>query len=197
MSGGCDNTDKRYTARYGDLFASNMKVSAVNILETSRLSIRQLTTEDAEFMLELVNDPSYLRYIGDRGVRTLDDARRHILDGPCTSYERFGFGLWLAELKTEGRPIGICGLIKRDTLEDIDIGFALLPRFRRNGYTFEAASAVMDYGRNILKLQRVVAITALDNDASIHVLSKLGFVFERLIRLSQDDKELKLFSIDI
>ena len=101
----------------------------MTVLETERLRLRQLTVDDAAFILQLVNDPSWLRFIGDRNVRNLDDARNYILKGPIASYEKFGFGLWLVELKADGMPLGICGLLQRDTLPDVDIGFALLPQF--------------------------------------------------------------------
>ena len=106
----------------------------MTVLETERLRLRRLTVDDAAFILELVNDPSWLRFIGDRGVRNLDDARSYILKGPVASYEKHGFGLWLVELKAEATPIGICGLLQRDTLPDVDIGFALLPQFCGQGY---------------------------------------------------------------
>src|ERR1051325_3355107 len=113
----------------------------MKVLETDRLILRHLTVEDSEFILELLNDPSWLRFIGNRGVRTLDDARDYILKSFVAMYERLGFGLYLTELKSEGVPVGICGLIKRDSLEDVDIGFAFLPKFRGEGYAYESASA--------------------------------------------------------
>jgi RimJ/RimL family protein N-acetyltransferase len=166
----------------------------VKILETQRLILRKLTLEDAEFILELVNGQGFLRFIGDKGVRTIEDARDYILKGPVDSYERFGFGLYLTELKPSGVPIGICGLLKRDSLEDVDIGFAFLPEFWGNGYAYESASAVMALGKNALGLDRIVAVTSLDNDRSIKVLEKLGMRFERMVRLSDDGPEIKLFA---
>src|ERR1700704_4791358 len=111
----------------------------MTILETDRLLLRKLTADDAEFILDLLNQPSFLQFIGDKGVRTLDDARQYILAGPVASYERFGFGLYLTALKESQVSIGICGLIKRETLEDVDVGFAFLPQFWSKGYAFEAA----------------------------------------------------------
>ena len=166
----------------------------MNVLETDRLVLRRLTMDDAELILDLLNQPSFLRYIGDKGVRTLDDARNYILTGPMDSYERFGFGLYLAVLKEDGVPIGICGLLKRESLADVDIGFAFLPRFWSKGYAFEAASAVVAYGRSTLGLDRIVAITAPDNEGSIRVLEKVGLRFERMIRFPQDGAEVKLFA---
>jgi RimJ/RimL family protein N-acetyltransferase len=166
----------------------------LKVLETDRLILRWLSVEDAEFILRLLNEPSFIRFIGDKGVRTIDDARAYILEGPVSSYERFGFGLYLTELKEQGVAIGICGLLKRESLEDVDIGFAFLPEFWNKGYAFESASAVMAYGRDVIGLDRIVAITSADNDGSINVLGKLGLRFERMIKLSVDAAEIKLFS---
>jgi RimJ/RimL family protein N-acetyltransferase len=166
----------------------------LKILETDRLILRWLSVEDAEFILRLLNEPSFIRFIGDKGVRTVDDAQRYILEGPVSSYEQVGFGLYLSELKETGVAIGICGLLKRDSLEDVDIGFAFLPEFWNRGYAFESASAVMAYGRDVIGLDRIVAITSPDNDGSINVLGKLGLRFERMMKLSADGEEIKLFS---
>lgn len=166
---------------------------SVKVLETGRLILRWLSVEDAEFILQLLNEPSFRRFIGDKGVRSIEDARDYILRGPVDSYERFGFGLYLTELKDDGVPIGICGLLKRESLEDVDIGFAFLPQFWRKGYAFESSSAVMTYGRKVVGLNRIVAITSPENDASIKVLEKLGLRFERMIKLSEDEPEIKLF----
>jgi RimJ/RimL family protein N-acetyltransferase len=168
----------------------------VTVLETDRLILRRLSTGDAEFILLLLNEPSWLRYIGDRGVRTLDDARDYILKGPMESYRRLGFGMYRTELKEGGTPIGICGLVKRASLKDVDIGFALFPQFWGKGYAYEAASAVLAFGRSVLGLRRIVAVTTHDNHDSIRVLEKLGLRFERMVRLSEDDVEICLFSND-
>jgi RimJ/RimL family protein N-acetyltransferase len=165
----------------------------MKILETERLVLRRLSSDDAAFILELLNQPSFLRYIGDKGVRTTEDAVRYIQTGPIASYERFGFGLYLVELKETGVPIGMCGLLKRDTLPDADVGFAFLPDYWSHGYAFEAASGVMSYGREVLGLQRIVAITSLDNDASIRLLEKIGLKFEGLIKPSEERGEVRLF----
>ena len=170
--------------------------SVLKVLETDRLILRRLSTEDADFILELVNEPSWLRFIGDKGVRSITDARDYILKGPVESYERFGFGLYLAELKENGIPIGLCGLIKRESLKDVDIGFAFLPKFWGKGYAYESASAVMAYGKNAFGLNRIVAVTTPDNHFSIKVLEKLGFKFEQMVRLSVDAPEIKLFAHD-
>lgn len=164
------------------------------VLETGRLILRQLFADDAEFILVLLNDPSFLRYIGDKGVRTVDDARQYILTGPVDSYAKHGFGLYLTQLKETGTPIGICGLIKRETLEDVDIGFAFLPNFRNKGYAFESAAAVLTYGKDVMRLERIVAITDPDNLASVNLLQRLGLRFERMITVSADEPEIKLFA---
>jgi RimJ/RimL family protein N-acetyltransferase len=169
----------------------------LKVLETDRLNLRWLSTDDAEFILELLNEPSFLRFIGDKGVRTLDDARDYILNGPVDMYNRLGFGLYLTELKESGEPIGMCGLIKRDGLEDVDIGFAFLPQFWARGYAYESAAAVMAYGKTVLGLRRIVAITSPDNYASARLLEKLGLRFERMIHLSKDAPEVRLFASDV
>jgi RimJ/RimL family protein N-acetyltransferase len=169
----------------------------MNILETKRLILRQFTAEDAEFILELVNEPAFIQNIGDRGVRSLSDAIRYIETGPVASYARFGFGLYLVELKESGESIGMCGLIKRDSLDDVDIGYAFLPKFWSKGYAVESALAIKEYGRDIIGLKRILGITDPANASSIRVLEKIGLKFEKMVRLSADDIELKLFAADL
>ena len=164
------------------------------ILKTDRLRLRRLSSDDAEFVLRLLNEPSFIQNIGDRGVRTIEDARAYILKGPVASYEEFGFGLLLVEQKESGLPIGICGLLKRDVLEDVDIGYALLPEFWSRGYALESASAVMSYAREKLRAKRVLAVVNADNQSSIRLLEKMGFHYEKMVRLSEDASEIKLFS---
>jgi RimJ/RimL family protein N-acetyltransferase len=171
-------------------------VSSVKVLETERLILRWLSVADAEFILRLLNEPSFLHYIGDKGVKTIADARKYILGGPVVSYEQLGFGLYLTELKEDGVPIGICGLLKRESLDDVDIGFAFLPEFWRHGYAFESAAAVMAYGRDVVGLPRIVAITSPDNGDSIKVLRKLGLRFERMIKLSEGGPAINLFALE-
>ena len=167
----------------------------MNILETERLTLRQFTADDAAFILELVNEPSFIQNIGDRGVRTLSDAVRYIETGPVASYARNGFGLYLVQLKESGESIGMCGLIKRAALEDVDIGYAFLPRFWSKGYAVEAARAVKEQARG-LGLKRLAAIVDPANTGSIRVLEKLGLTFEKMVRLAADDIELKLFAFE-
>ena len=166
----------------------------MSILETERLILRKLTIDDAAFMLDLLNQPSFIQFIGDRGVRTLDDARECILTRYIAAYERLGFGVYLTLLKEGQVPIGICGLIKRDTLEDVDIGYAFLPQYWSKGYAVESAFAVLEYARSALGLNRILGITTPDNNSSIRVLEKIGLKFEKLVRLSEDDVEYKLFA---
>ncbi|MGC5327248.1 GNAT family N-acetyltransferase [Brevibacillus sp. SYSU BS000544] len=168
----------------------------MKVLETERLVIRWFSPDDAAFILELLNEPSWIQFIGDRGVRTLDDARAYIINGPVAMYAREGFGLYLTERKDTGEPIGMCGLIKRDTLEDVDIGFAFLPKHWSQGFAYESASSVLEYGKDVLNLKRIVAITNPDNHPSGKLLERLGFQFERKIRLAEDQDELRLFGIN-
>ena len=169
----------------------------MKILETERLVLRQFSLNDADFILRLLNEPSFIQNIGDRGVRTLEDARAYIMRVPIGSYERNGFGLYLVTLKESGESIGMCGLIKRDELEDVDIGYAFLPKYWSKGYAVEAALAVKEYARDVIGLKRLVAITDPENQGSIRVLEKIGLKFEKMVRLSEDDIELKLLAADI
>jgi len=168
----------------------------MTVFETSRLALSRLTPDDAAFILELVNDPAWLRFIGDRGVRTLDDARGYILKGPVASYEKHGFGLFLVKRKEDGAPIGMCGLLKRETLPDVDVGFAFLPQFTRQGYGYEAASASITYGRRVLGLKRIVAVCSPDNTASISLLEKLGLKYEKPVRLTPEADEISLYGVE-
>ena len=165
----------------------------MNILETDRLILCEQTEDDAPAILEIMNSPGWLKYIGDRGVKNLEDARSYILNGAMKSYEQHGFGLYLVKLKDGHAPLGICGLIQRPGLAHVDIGFAFLPEYEGRGYGFESASAVMNYARLVLKIGVVVAITTRDNQASISLLNKIGFRFREMVTLSGDSEELMLF----
>jgi RimJ/RimL family protein N-acetyltransferase len=167
----------------------------LNVLETDRLRLRWLSPRDAAFVLQLLNEPSWLRFIGDKGVRTVQDARAYILNGPAAMYARLGFGLYLVELKTGDVSIGICGLIKREWLDDVDIGYAFLPRYWANGYAHESALAVLAYGKRTLDLKRIVAITSPGNHASAKLLERLGLRFERKIGLPGETQEVDLYAI--
>ena len=166
----------------------------MKILETERTILREVLADDAEFILDLLNQPSFIRYIGDRNVRTIEQARDYIESRFAKNYAKLGFGMWTVELKETNAPIGVCGFVKRDGLPDADIGFAFLPQFERKGYAFESAAAALEYGRDVLQLKRVLAITSKDNDSSGKLLGKLNFKFERLIVLPGGNEELKLFS---
>jgi len=162
------------------------------VIQTARLVLRQLELSDAAFVLELLNEADFLRFIGDKGVTTLDGAREYILKGPVDSYGRHGFGLY-ATCLLDGTPIGICGLVKREGLADVDVGFAFLSRYRSKGYAVESAAAVLEHARRVLRMQRIVAISSPDNAASIAVLERIGLKFERVIRLAEHSPELKLY----
>jgi [ribosomal protein S5]-alanine N-acetyltransferase len=164
----------------------------VKILETERLVLRRVLSDDAEFVLDLLNQSSFKKFIGDRGVRTLEQSREYIATRFTKSYRDNGFGLYLMELKGDATPVGVCGFVKRDELPDPDIGFALLPQFERKGYAHEAAAAVMVYGHDTLGFDRVLAITTLDNESSGRLLGKIGLSFEREIEIGSE--VLKLFS---
>lgn len=169
----------------------------MKILETTRLVLRHMSADDAPFMLMLLNDPSWLRYIGDRGVRNLDDARNYILNGALENYARLGFGFYLVELKESGTAIGMCGLAKRDYLDYADIGFAFLPQYCGKGYAFEAAAGVLAYAKLTLGLPHLLATTRLDNLNSIKLLERIGMRFEKVFVHPDGDRELKLFAIDL
>jgi RimJ/RimL family protein N-acetyltransferase len=160
------------------MMAVEERIGARDVLESERLRLRRLGRGDAAFVLRLVNDPDWRRYIGDRGVRTLGDAERYIDSGPVAMYERHGFGLLAVEKKDEPAPIGICGLLKRETLPDVDIGFAFLPEFRGRGYALEAARATLAWARDVLRLPRVIAITVPENARSRALLEKIGLRYE-------------------
>ncbi|AND08828.1 GNAT family N-acetyltransferase [Bacillus cereus] len=161
------------------------------VLKTERLNLRWFDIKDAPFILELVNDPAWIQFIGDKGVRNLEDAKNYIVNGPIDMYNKLGFGLYLVERKEDLTPLGMCGLIKRDSLEDVDIGFAFLETFRSKGYGYESASAIIEYGVQKLGMNRIVAITSIDNIASGKLLEKVGLRFEKIISGSEED--LKLF----
>ncbi len=163
--------------------------------ETARLTLDRFTEDDAPFAFRLVADPSFIRYIGDRGLRTVDDARAYLRNGPIASYQLFGFGLFKVVRKADGAAIGMCGLLKRETLDDVDLGYAFLPEYWLQGYAREAGAGAIEYGRRVHGLTRIVAITNPDNAASIRVLEHLGFQFERLIRLGDDASDVQLYGL--
>jgi ribosomal-protein-alanine N-acetyltransferase len=165
--------------------------------ETERLVLRRFTLDDAAFVLELVNEPGWLRFIGDRNVRTLDDARAFIEKRLLGPYARLGFGFYRLELKVGGTPVGLCGLVRREGLDDVDIGFGLLQRWEGRGYAHESAVEVVRHAREQLALTRLVAITRPDNGPSIALLEKLGMRFERTLRLPGETVDLSLYGMEL
>jgi RimJ/RimL family protein N-acetyltransferase len=165
-------------------------------IETSRLQLRWLEFTDADLIYQLVNDPQWLRFIGDRQVADRDGARRYIEDGPCTMYRRSGFGLNRVALKDSDTPIGICGLLQRDSLPLPDLGFAFLPEYRRQGYALEAADAILQHAYLILQQIQVLAIVNRDNHPSTHLLDKLGFHIDRQIRIDPDRDPVDLYVVN-
>jgi RimJ/RimL family protein N-acetyltransferase len=162
-------------------------------LETPRLTLRRLTLDDVDFVVRLLNEPSFLEYIGDRGVRNVDDARRYLRDGPFAMYQSHGFGLWHVANKTDGESIGMCGLLKRDTLPDVDLGYAYLPASWGRGFALEAAAATLRHAACKFGLMRVVAVVSPGNAASIRLLEKLGMRFERMHRMNPGEDEVRLY----
>ena len=165
-----------------------------SFLETERLTLRRLYIEDAGFILKLLNSPGWLEFIGDRNVKTIAAAEAYILSGPVKSYEENGFGLSLVSLKDGGNPIGACGLLKRDYLDHPDIGFAFLTEYMGQGYGYESAKAIMEYAKKELNLKNILAFTVPNNIASIKLLEKLGFRFDKTFNMPGEDEELLLFT---
>jgi RimJ/RimL family protein N-acetyltransferase len=163
---------------------------SANVLETPRLALRRLVADDALFMLALLNDPAWLRYIGDRGVRTVEGARDYLESRVISMYDRLGFGLWMVEHRRDRLPMGICGLVKRDTLPEVDLGFAFMPQYRSQGYAYESALAVRDHATRALGLARLLAITSPVNFDSTRLLGRLGFALEREMPWAGDEKDV-------
>lgn len=160
----------------------------MNIIETDRLILREFTAGDAGFILELLNTRGWLKFIGDRGVKTLEDAHDYIQERFVDSYRKNGFGAYLVMLKDKEQPVGMCGLIKRPELEDPDIGYALLPEYEGKGYAFEAAWHTLHYAKTVLMLPRILAITNADNVNSINLLNKLGLRYEKMMKITENDE---------
>lgn len=169
----------------------------VAVLETERLLLSRLSYDDCEFIFELVNEPSFKRYIGDKKVITLGDARSYLRKGPISSYKQFGYGLFLVSPKGADSPVGICGLVKREEFDDPDIGFAFLERYRQQGYALESAQAVLENARTELSLTRIIAMADADNEPSVRLLKRLGLAFDGMVRMREDDHDIGLFAIDL
>jgi RimJ/RimL family protein N-acetyltransferase len=169
----------------------------MKVFETPRLVLRWFELEDAVFIVELLNEPGWKQFIGDRGVSDLESARAYLQNSPLASYAQHSFGLYAMESKSDGSLLGMCGLIKRDGLNDVDIGFALLSRHEGQGLAHEAAAATLVYARDVLKLPRVVAITAVDNERSARLLQRLGMTYEQTIQLTSDSEPLHLYGTQL
>ena len=166
----------------------------MSVLETDRLILTELKTKDAEFIHKLYNDQNFITYIGDKGIRSAQDAINFINTGPKQSYKDHKYGLYLVQLK-DATSIGICGLLKRDDLAFPDIGFAILPNFRKQGYAVEASRAILNDARERLQLTKILAITSSENIASIELLLKLGMLYKKMITIESDSKPVQLYSI--
>lgn len=168
-------------------------MTGATLLETARLSLRELTVDDADLMLAIWNDPAFVRYVGDRGVRTREEAETAMRDGILRLYDTYGYGPYAVVPRESGKAAGICGLFRRDGLAEPDLGYATLPEFCGKGYAFEAASAIVEYARSELGLDRLIAIISPDNDASIGLIRKLGFEFERMHAMPGADDKVCVF----
>jgi ribosomal-protein-alanine N-acetyltransferase len=161
-------------------------------LETQRLTLRRLDFDDAPFLVKLLNEPSFIENIGDRGVRCIEDAHRYLREGPMAMYDRYGFGLWHTARK-DGVAVGMCGLLKRDNLPDVDVGYAFLPQFWGLGFAHEAAAATLRHGAKKFGLTRVVGVVSEGNTGSIRVLEKLGMSFERMFSMREGEPLARLY----
>ena len=168
-----------------------------SVIETPRLILKEFTTEDSDFIIELLNSPGWLKYIGSRDIKTQEDAVNYIENRIRRSYLESGFGFYLMVIRASGAKAGMCGLVKRDSLDEIDIGFALLPQYENFGYAYESADAVMNFAKDKLKLYRLAAITVPYNSSSIKLLEKLGMKFEKTINLPDDQEALMLYYKDL
>ncbi|GAB3703801.1 GNAT family N-acetyltransferase [Spirosoma flavus] len=167
------------------------------MISTDRLIIRKLALEDASFIIELLNTPGWLQFIGDRGIRTLNDAQAYIQNSALKNYEELGYGPYLIHHKADNQLIGMSGLFKRETLDYPDVGFALMPDYMANGYGYEAASAVIEYAKSALQLPRVYGITNPSNNQSIKLLKKLGMILEGSFAFGPEKKETLLFKYEM
>jgi len=168
----------------------------MEILESNRLFLRPFTLEDGGFIVELLNTDGWIRYIGERNIKTVAQAKNYLLNGPLKSYEANGFGLSLVELKTDRIPIGMCGLLKRDYLDYPDIGFAFLPNYMGKGYAYEIAKEVTRYALHGLQMEKILAITLPENISSIKLLEKIGFRHEKNFVAPDTQEELSLYWIN-
>lgn len=171
-----------------------MKRAARPVIETERLVLTELTPDDAGFILELLNEPTFIEHIGDKGVKTEEEAHTYLREGPLDSYERHGFGILLTMAKYTRIRLGMCGLVRREGFEDADLGFAFLQRFWSRGYAYEAAAAVLEYAAGTLGLRRVIAMADPDNSQSIRLLEKLGMRYECMVVMPGEESEINLYA---
>lgn len=169
----------------------------VNVLETERLLLSRLSYDDCDFIVELLNEPAFHRYIGDKEVRSRDDAREYLRKGPIGSYERHGFGMFLVRNKSDNAPMGMCGLVKREEFDAPDVGFAFLRKYWGKGYAAESVIAVLEYGKNILQLPRIIAMADPDNESSIRLLEKLGLEFTGMVRMPGETREINMYTTEV
>jgi len=167
------------------------------MIRTDRLELRQFCDDDAEFILELLNEPGFQRFIGDKGIRTLEDAREYLHQGPIASYAEHGFGILRVGHAASGEALGMCGLVWRPVFDDPDLGFAFLARHWEKGYAGEAARGVLAHARGVLGLRRVIAIADDDNLASVRLLEKLGFGFEITVTMPGETTEVGRYAVEL
>jgi [ribosomal protein S5]-alanine N-acetyltransferase len=165
------------------------------MIDTARLTLRPFTTDDAAFIVELLNSPGWHRWIGDRKVRTIDDAQTYLRNGPIKQQAEHGYALWAIDRRDDGTTVGMCGLVRREGLPDADIGYALLPQHERQGYAREAALATLAFAFDSARLQSVLAVTHPDNAASSRLLESIGLRFERTVQLPKIDGPSSLYAI--
>ena len=164
--------------------------------ETEHLLLNPTSVEDAGYVLELLNSPKWLHYIGDRNVMSLDDAKKYVEERILPQLYELGYSNYTITLKSNGAKIGSCGLYKREGLEHVDIGFAFLPQYEKQGYAFESASKILEVANSELHLKKVLAITTQENTDSQKLLEKLGLKFQKIIRIPNDEEDLMLYEIN-
>ncbi|MGV3656775.1 MAG: GNAT family N-acetyltransferase [Chitinophagaceae bacterium] len=164
------------------------------ILESERLLLREFSLEDAPFIIELLNSPGWIKYIGERQVKTNEQAAAYLQNGPLKSYQQNGYGFYMVQLKTDGTPVGMCGLIKRPFLPHPDIGFAFLPAYNGKGYAYEIASATAAFAKTTLQIEQLAAIVMAENESSIRLLQKLHFQFHSTITYPDTGEDLLLYT---
>jgi ribosomal-protein-alanine N-acetyltransferase len=170
-------------------------VSPDFLIETERLTMRRITPHDADLMLAVWNDPAFVRYVGDRGIRTIEQAAKAIEEGAMRLFSEHGFGPYRMALKTDDTAVGICGIFAREGMDEPDLGFSVLPEFCKRGFAYESAVAVIRHARVDLKLPRLTAIVSPENAASVGLIEKLGLQFERMIRLPGENSDISLYAV--